>query len=671
MEKDRLKRTLAIVAVLIAVGLGGGLWLWGRSGENPTAVTAPEGPKPLAVTEKPPAPAAKAIERPQEAALARFSPEDGRILAYAFTERSDSLIDFGFIAAQGMPAGGAAAPAVDTIQLESSGTLFLKFYRQGPDTWRVGARIEGLSLLVNGTTPVYAEGVALPFTFTFDSHGYMSGFRFVAGLSGQAKDAVQHILGTLQTGLPESPKSEWFTRETDASGLYRARYRVDARQSNDKTLSLVKEKLEYLSTRTPDTDSSWSFFAYDKQIETAWSDIRVPRNGPWIEELDYRERSVLAAKGRSFAEGSLSFASRSVQKEPGTPFPDRYSGFLALMESDPYLTMRYYVTDSELDRLASGLDMHQTLDEFFRLRESDAPNADRVAEKFLVNYLRLHPDACLELVGLMDADPKRERFAESDQLLLWRLVTEAGHSEAQRALAEAAVNPAYSMLTHRRAIAYIHDFEYPQPFLVEKLWELYRKTPLESADPDQRQLRTMALFAIGSLGHDEKLNDTLKPQIGEQLTAYLRTTETPERRIAALSAIGNYGGSDALDAVEPYLSDGDENVRSAACKALRRMTTPMAAEALMEVYAGEASPDVKETVVRTISTLPITPRSRAWAARQIVSTDNPNEQAQLVDMLGNSMNVFPENENSLRALLAKNPHTRVKQDIYKYIAPGQ
>lgn len=46
-----------------------------------------------------------------------------------------------------------------------------------------------------------------------------------------------------------------------------------------------------------------------------------------------------------------------------------------------------------------------------------------------MNYLRQHPEASFELIKIMDTDPGREHLDQSAQLILWHLITEAGHTQ--------------------------------------------------------------------------------------------------------------------------------------------------------------------------------------------------------------------------------------------------
>jgi len=48
---------------------------------------------------------------------------------------------------------------------------------------------------------------------------------------------------------------------------------------------------------------------------------------------------------------------------------------------------------------------------------------------------------------------------------------------------------------------------------------------------------------------------------------------------------------------------------------------------------------------------------------------HPMEQIPLVEMLGKTLEDYPDNEGTLRALLKKDLDNKVKKNIYKYIVP--
>jgi len=184
-----------------------------------------------------------------------------------------------------------------------------------------------------------------------------------------------------------------------------------------------------------------------------------------------------------------------------------------------------------------------------------------------------------------------------------------------------------------------------------------------------RERKTMSLYAIGSLGHQEKLNEELKPEIGKQLVANLKNTDDPKEQSLTLTAISNYGGADVLDEIAPYFTAEDSGVRASAYDALRRMDDPAAIAVLAQHYATEKSPKVRQAALQTLVRMPPTAEGIEWARKEALVVDFREGQEALVKVLGENLKEYPENEAVLRELLKQNPSNRVKQEIYEYVVP--
>ncbi len=660
------KAIILFVLVLVIIGFGSARWHL-REPEKPISRIEPE---PAVADHQPSSLQDPKVPEPQketvESLPLRFSPENGETLAYRFEIHTDAKVDFGFLYAQLDMNTSTSRPPVESkkshILSEASGVLCLKFHDQRAGVWNVAAFVEDLSYRLNDTTPAYAETIGLPFAFTMNAKGYLKDFRFVEGISDEAKGFIRQLLSMMQTGLPPGAEAEWRTREKDANGTYIAEYTIE--DASDAQVRLMKRKREYIALQT-------GKIMPGSRIRVGQSEnrISVPHSGAWLLSFEGRESSSSVLEGTLWGESRGRFSAHRVSKDLSGRFPDRFEQFLADMNSQKYKKNKYYATNEQLNRLGQNLDMEDALAKFMELKNSTMNNARNYAEAFLVNYLRKNPRAAFDLVELLDSDPRRERYDQRTQLILWRLLVEAGHTEAQEAVIDAATDPEYSSLTHIRAVAYIHDFENPAPFLAQKLWELRRSLPPDSAHRDEQELRVMSAYAIGSLGHKDKLNDETKTDIGRQLTENLNSSADPDEQAVLLSAIGNYGGSEVLDDIAPYFSSTDDRVRASAYDALRRMDDPQAVELLARSVKEETSLQVRKDAYAAFAAMPPTARGVEWARNEVFAVESSAEQGALVKVLGENLKQYPENEQTLRNLLETDPDNRVKKDIYKYIVP--
>lgn len=661
-----MKRSIIIFAILTIALITAGSVLWMRSRSEKPVSSEQSSAKPQ--TPPPAQPGQKKVA--VEPILLRFVPQNNQTLAYQFDMQSESVVDMGFLLSKVKPDDKTQSAAVQqkektVVKLNASGELCLKFHEFQPGVWNIAAFIEGLTYQLNAVTPSYAETVGFPFIFRINSGGYLSDFQFTEGIPNEAKEFIRHVLYTLQTGFPGEAKTEWKTKENDTAGSYRADYEIED-TSDPQSVRLKKQKTEYLSVLAqkdiPD--------AYIR-IEKSRNEITVPRRGAWLLTIESEESLSSMSGGHEWGKSTGKFSARQISKDVSLKFPDTFDKFLVLVNSKKYRKSKYYATEKYFNQLGAGLDMSGALKKYEELKNSDISNARSFAEKFLVNYLRQNPQASFDLVNLLDQDPKRERFDQSTQLVLWRLLTEAGHTEAQQAVIGAAADPKYSNLTHIRAVAYVHDFENPEPFLAQELWKLHRDLPADSENQNIKEIKAMSLYAIGSLGYKDKLNDEIKPEIGRQLAENLRNADSPAEQASTLSAIGNYGGSEVLKDIAPYFSSSDESVRASAYDAIRRMDAPEAVDLLAKAVSTEQSSKVREKAFTTLAEMPPTSAGVELAKTTVSAVDNPKEQEPLVKVLGENLKTYPQNEQVLRDLLRKNPDNRVKKEVYKYIVPKQ
>ncbi|OQX24197.1 MAG: hypothetical protein BWK80_22055 [Desulfobacteraceae bacterium IS3] len=656
-----MKRNI-IIAVLLLTAISIGSVLWLRKSEKPVSQVQPE---PTVAQPQPQAPRPEPKKAP-EAFLLRFSPKNGQTVVYKFETQSEADIDFGFLLSKIKTDNKSQNPVKQEkshVILKASGDLCLKFYEMQTGVWNVAAFMEGLTYQLNNVTPAYAKALEFPFVFRMNAGGYLSDFQFTAGIPDEAKEFIRQLLYTLQTGFPSEAKTGWKTRETDVNGTYLAEYAIED-TSDAESVRLNKRKLEYTAVQAgKDIPGS------QIRIEKSRNTVSVPRDGAWLLTLEGEESSSSSSEGFVWGKSTARYSARQISEDISGKFPDMFDKFLAALNSQKYKKSKYYATDEQFDKLGAGLDMKGALAKYSELKNSGINNARSVAEKFLVNYLRQNPQASSDLVNALDKDPKREQYDQSTQLILWRLLTQAGHTEAQQALIGAATDPEYSDLTHIRAVAYVHDFENPEPFLAQQLWDLYKRLPADSAKPEDQELRTMSLYAIGSLGYKDKLNDEIKPEIGRKLTENLKNTDNPGEQAVTLSAIGNYGGSEILNDITPYFSSSDERVRASAYDAIRRMDAPEAVGLLAKSVKTEESPKVREKAFTTLAEMPPTSAGVELAKKEVLSVENPKEQEPLVKVIGENLKTYPQNEQVLRDLLQKAPDNRVKKEIYKYIVP--
>ena len=123
---------------------------------------------------------------------------------------------------------------------------------------------------------------------------------------------------------------------------------------------------------------------------------------------------------------------------------------------------------------------------------------------------------------------------------------------------------------------------------------------------------------------------------------------------AVLAALGNYGGEEIIDAVEPYFSAENEQVRSAAYTSLRRIDDPKAMETLFYHYETEEASYVKIAAMNAVKDMPISKETNEFAVRKLINSGNDDiQQEALVNKLGEGLKKYPKNEDVLRQFLQR------------------
>jgi len=424
-------------------------------------------------------PSAQRTETNNNSSKLCFSPKNGEVLSYAFKIESNAEIDFSIFTPAGITGSKPAATSNQmktAIKMVAEGEMYLKYYLHHSNNWNVAAKMDQLRFNINGRKPAYAESNIFPFGFRMKSTGFLSKFQFGRHIPHEAEDFIKQLFYSAQIGFSKDSKTSWRTRELDMTGQYRAQYKLIP-PYHEKTFNINKSKLEYINASIASSGLNPAISASKIQIDTSNSHFNITTQAAWFNKMTYDETIRAVIQGREWSTTIYKLAIHQIKKAPKNDFPKTYAEFLSMLESNKLVESQNYATDSLFDEMGADLDIDQALELFQHFRKSSQNNAGLYAEQFFVNYLRQHPDTAFDLVDILDKDPKRERFDQTTQLILWRLLTEAGHAEAQQAVLDAITNPERSDLSHIRALGYIHDFDYPETFLMDQLWEYYNGLP--------------------------------------------------------------------------------------------------------------------------------------------------------------------------------------------------
>ena len=632
-------RTAVIASAVVVMALG----VWVTASRSRSAPVAP----------------------PQAAVPWSYSRPDGLRRDWEVEATGEGVLDVA------LASGDAARPAGEQVTGQQGGVkvstrarLQAKFFADPGGGWNVAARLAGPSRIQNGASAPGADLLQNPFSFHLAPDGAMSRFRFTPGMPS-AVSAVPTALATgLQVVLPPGRVSSWTVEERSGDDLRRAAYTVRENNAIPGSLALTKQVLAV--TPAGDAKKGETFLSGTRTVVEKFTGEAAIFFGRGVERVSFSEVTSLLAREGLLARMALVYTATGVDPE-ADPFPPSFAEFEKLVASQRWVEALYRRTDPDLDRVGAKMGIEDALKHFLDLQRNDK----RAAERFLVNFLRQKPEMAGKLLQVLDRDREQSRYDESTQLLLWRLVTEAGTPEAQRAVATALLDPAWGRRSHVRALLYAVDFENPGRELVDALWSLYRDPTRNGDRADPGMARNMSLLAIGGVGSREHQNAETRDAVAASLVENLRTSKEDRTEVAlTLKAIGNSGNDALLGDVRPYLSAEDEKVRAAACDSLRLMENPEARKLLMSSAERDPAPLVREEALQVIRGNPVDAPTATWARDQVARIPSIREQVLAIEILGKSLPDFPGNEAALRALLAGNPDPLAKETIYRYIAPS-
>ena len=582
----------------------------------------------------------------------RFAPQDGSLLAFQFqvdtTLESDVEDVLSHFTGLGAPSSG-----LRTFEIHGAGQLYVKYFAADPGNWNVAARIVGATYNVNGTAPNFAPELEYPFSFHMNDRGAIRDIAFVQGVSEDARGVIKSLLLTMAVPLPPSTKSAWVGTGQDDTGEYLARYRVENTPAADEW-SVVRRKMKYLP-RSATLDIT-------TKIQEAETRATIDRDASWVTTVTHRQSVTQSSDGRPVTGGSSRMSATRIPALAEPKFPATFAKAEADRKSEQWALAHTYRTVPALTAQARGLDFSGALSAFGRMR-AERPND---ANAFLLNYLRLHPEAAEQLAKRLSGG--RDDFDADTKNALWSLIARSGHKEAQAAIMNTVLDDQNPSDTRIRALAYVSDFEYPTDAVVEELWDQY-ELPVEEPQSTAGQIKTMSLFALGALGAGSHLDPEAKESIGQELSSALNGSDTAWDERMALRAIGNFGGAELLDDVADRFESPDPAIRAAAFMALRKMTDPRAQSVFIAAFEREPSPEVRASALASLVDMPLRAPTIDWARVALFEETGEAAQVGFVRVLGETIRRYPDNGRVLREYLATRPSMTVKRAIYDYIAP--
>jgi HEAT repeat protein len=465
------------------------------------------------------------------------------------------------------------------------------------------------------------EAARRPFIVELTSNGMLSRARFEPG--------VPAFVGRLWTALGEylqvprhSLQDEWQSQESDASGRYLADY-------NWKTPGvLLKWKRRYTSL-TSQPMKSYDVLSSENRFE--FDDSKCLR------EVAVNERTK-AELGDSAMPSFLSEVKIAMRATGAPKLVAQLDDLLAQAEQLGPLVDRQREEDRKARDMAmiGGLTLGQA---FVRLDALNRPGASK-------DELKRAERAYVSLTAMLRRDPSalaavKERLLKEGPLTetLLAALRDSSSPESQRLLVE-MTKQGSPLGTERRmeAARALSMVAEPTSDTVVALKEMRTDAILG----------TQGSYGLGSALHRLQAQDPeLAGDVRSLLTEQLVAATTPGEKAVALTALGNAGDPETLDAIRPFTSDTDPDVRASAVQALRRI--PGAdVDQMIARFTTDESQAVRHSAVDVVSERNASPVLAAAVAKLALSEEDYQTRAKCVNVLAQWLPSDPSIAASLR-----------------------
>lgn len=535
--------------------------------------------------------------------------------------------------------------------------------RAAVDGDRKNAYVATLSSVqgLTGRGTVLRTDLGRPFAFEMDDYCRFGKFGFASAEGRESRDIKKSLLLLIEVVPQPTDKtgaSTWQAKQTDTTGDYQASYRKDA-----ATGDVLRTRLYYVRTAP-----IWSSVPLKAEILRSVGTF-VPSDSFWLAKGNIQESMrVMSTKGEPFLRSAVD---ASLEAIAGDLRPEADIASLAwegvrVNPSEKWTGSTY---DDEGDKAlaAASVPFPQAFDAFTK-GDFYKGRIDHEAIGNMVRYLRANPAAIQELLDKIKAGEVAERLVG----FIFFTLTKVGTPAAQRALAKVMQDPEHTEENRMQAIHALADVTKPLPESIDALAGMAKAFSLEMRDDND--LESTALLALGVVERNQLDGD--EKELGRRAAAVLleklKSGPGVQERAVLIDALGNTGNPEHTGVIIGYFNDTSHLVRVSAARALSRMETPDADQALLDAVQHEASADARREI------------AQAWAqkggeagtfdvdkAMELLSKESEEDiRVELIQVLGRKVASHPAVKNALAKQFLSETSVKVKYEIGRHLSAG-
>lgn len=390
-----------------------------------------------------------------------------------------------------------------------------------------------------------ASQLAGAFQAVAEPTGKLASFRFPRGLDGPARAALKGLASALQVVASDPPADAWRTIEQDGSGEYEAAYRATG-----PAIHKVKER--FVRARGPRGLAPIE----DPSTYRVASSIDFELDGSGWPRTASDDETLTVAAGTMRVEARTTTRARLVAIEQTAELAALADAERPRLEPEPEVDAEGFAAAKRRadEGLVDGASYRALLAD---LASGDVKQRNRTMAR-LAALLRLRPEEAAQAGDAI----RRGRLGDEATKRLIGSLGGAATEQAQRALASVLAAEDASPETRSDAAAALGTTRSPTDDSLRSLANAAR-----SADP---AVASTATLGLGNL--IKHMNEQGSGDPSDALALLIRRLESARddgERILCLDGLGNSGDARALPAIEPFLGDGNTDVRAAAVAALR------------------------------------------------------------------------------------------------------
>jgi HEAT repeat protein len=546
----------------------------------------------------------------------------GERLSYALQYDSTSASDFGAVFAK----AGGQAPSVPSPLKQSFVTTVRAAMtvtvlgRDGDDVTAAVRFAEAeVALKVNGLNAEsdaarIAADLGRPVFARISRRGRVGTVLSDPALGTTSRGYVSSLLAAVQCVFPDdwSPSTgAWTVEEDGPNGTAVAHYRRtgpgETPKAADALITLVKSKEKYLPAPK-------KAFSKTREVATAIQpkgeveavfDTAKGR----LASLDGTETEGFTVNGQPVgsARNEIHLAYRGTDRPSAgemTALSDAERSMAAVAAPVPLSTdfARENLEAASYQQDLGDATLDSLLADLKAAEETGGPRFDTTPLYLKFRALIfLHPETCAALGDVLS----RARTDGPAMKVLTTALNAIGHPEGQSALADAVLKRSSDEKALFKLLFALSTVERPTPEAEQALRTLMEENP----DPN---VVVMARLSLGSMARRLAVTAPERATaIIEKFCDGLAAARTFEAKKSYLLALGNAGSAAALPAVRPFVGDANPDLRAAAVRSLRFVTSSEAESVILRALSSDPEFEVRMQAVDALADRDMTPEAFA------------------------------------------------------------